>query len=223
LDEFIAAAGRGDSSFITAALAAFPHLARARRIDGVTAAHTAARSGKAAALSLLLDNGADINATDVRGLTILHHAALSKSAAVTQVALTRGAPILARDSAGKIPYEVALLVGATDVSELLRKAKAPRGDGVAASLTACALAAARSGDADLTILLLSGGADVHGADENGFTLLHHAVLAGSEATVRAVLSAGISIGARDKYGETALDVAVKIRANHIATILKEAG
>jgi hypothetical protein len=122
LDDFIAAAERGDDNFITTVLAVSPFLARAVRSDGITAAHVAARAGHAATLTLLLDSGADVTAADVRGLTILHQAVLAKSLAVSRAALSRGAPLQVRDSAGKTPYEVALLVKAADVAELLLEA-----------------------------------------------------------------------------------------------------
>jgi ankyrin repeat protein len=98
----------------------------------------------------------------------------------------------------------------------------PHHDGVANSLTPSALAAARSGDEDLMNLLLRSGANSHGTDENGYTLLHLAVLAKSAATVRAALSAGVAIDARSKLGESAVDLAVKIRADDIAKILGDA-
>ena len=122
LDDFIAAAERGDDKFIATALAASPFLARAVRADGIAAAHVAARAGNAATLTLLLDNGSDVTAADVRGLTILHHAVLSKSVQASRAALARGAPLEARDSAGKTPREVAVLIKAADVAELLSEA-----------------------------------------------------------------------------------------------------
>lgn len=124
VDDFFDAAARGDDAFIASALSALPSLARAVRSDGVTAAHVAARSGKAAALSLLLEHGADAAAADVRGLTILHHAALAKSATVARVAIARGAPLSALDAAGRGPIEVAVLAQAAEVAELLRSSQA---------------------------------------------------------------------------------------------------
>jgi hypothetical protein len=124
VDDFFDAAARGDDAFIASALSALPSLARAVRSDGVTAAHVAARSGKAAALSLLLERGADAAAADVRGLTILHHAALAKSATVARVAIARGAPLSALDAAGRGPIEVAVLAQAAEVAELLRSSQA---------------------------------------------------------------------------------------------------
>ena len=51
-------------------------------------------------VALLLDNGADINASDKDGITPVHHAVFSEEVKVVALLLDRGADVNIRDAAG---------------------------------------------------------------------------------------------------------------------------
>ena len=67
--------------------------------------------------------------------------------------------------------------------------------------------AARSGDADLTALLLSHGAEVDAVSENGDSPLHEAVMRGHENVATILLSQGADPHARNAKGKTPFDLA----------------
>ncbi len=65
-------------------------------------------------------------------------------------------------------------------------------------------AAARAGDAARIKGLVEAGADVHGADEQGETVLMHAAQQGHAAAVEALIAAGANVNAVTPQGWTAL-------------------
>ncbi len=62
---------------------------------------------------------------------------------------------------------------------------------------------------------------VNDPDENGWTLLHHQALAGSAATVRALLANGANTRAKTKDGRTALDLARAMGWPRIISLLTQ--
>ena len=78
---------------------------------GRTALHHAAFSGKAKALTLLLEHGADLHAKDKDGRSPLHHAAYAGKVEALTLLVERGADILAKNNDGCTPLDVAKLKG----------------------------------------------------------------------------------------------------------------
>jgi uncharacterized protein len=64
-----------------------------------------------AAVTLLLEHGADINETTTAGSTPLHKAAVVGNAALVRLLLARGANVNARNSGGQTPLTHALFKG----------------------------------------------------------------------------------------------------------------
>lgn len=56
-------------------------------VAGGDSIHEAARNGDRAAVQVLVEAGADVDATDVEGVSVLHYAALSGNAAVVEFLL----------------------------------------------------------------------------------------------------------------------------------------
>jgi ankyrin repeat protein len=75
-------------------------------------------------VALLLDFGANLNATNVGGNTPLHVAASRNSKESAKWLLLRGSDTEKLNKSGKIPYEVALQSNCNEVSEILKKFKA---------------------------------------------------------------------------------------------------
>lgn len=80
-----------------------------------------ARQPELACVTLLLDAGADLTATDSRGRTALHAACDEGNLAIVELLIARGASIQAKDAAGLTPYAYATQVE-------IRKALRAHGD-----------------------------------------------------------------------------------------------
>ena len=62
--------------------------------------------------------------------------------------------------------------------------------------------------------------EITGADENGVTILHKETISGNKNSVEVLLAAGADKNAKTNRGETALDLAKKMRWEHIIPILE---
>ncbi len=97
LDQFIAAAARGDRPAAEAMLRGHPGLQQALRYEHHLLLHRPAESGNAAALETMLACGFDPRATDKDGVTPLHRAAMGGHPDAAKVLLSFGAPVDALD------------------------------------------------------------------------------------------------------------------------------
>jgi ankyrin repeat protein len=142
---------RGDRATVARLLKQSPNAARAKGTGGITPLMYAALYGDAASAHLLLDMGADPNASNDAGATALLWAVDDPQ--ITRMLLERGADPNARSADGRSPLVLAAArAGAVDVV----KALLDRG----AKVDAQALAqAADAGDAATMRLLIERGAD----------------------------------------------------------------
>jgi len=81
-----------------------------------TPLHNAAELGRNECAAILIEYGADVNATDARGLTPLH---LTASLAIAQQLIERKADINAESLAGATPLHLAAGNGSLDLVKLL--------------------------------------------------------------------------------------------------------
>jgi ankyrin repeat protein len=82
-----------------------------------TPLHTALRLINPKVAKVLIENGADVNATTSNGLTPLH---LAGDREVAELLLARGAKIDVKDASGKTPLDQAIALNRTEVVRLLR-------------------------------------------------------------------------------------------------------
>ena len=146
----------------------------------------------AAAVSLLLSSGADVNLRDCKGLTPLMLVAQEgfttpeKGLAVLRVMkLMTKAPFVevnARDPAGRSPLPLAVLcIPQEQCGEAVRKVQEA-----------------------MLQLLLSCGADPNGVDKSGMTALMHAAAVGSKWVCQMLLQAGATARGVDNEGRSVL-------------------
>ncbi|MDX6715937.1 MAG: hypothetical protein QOH30_2495 [Baekduia sp.] len=110
----------GELDEVRALVERFPELARARGTNGNTLLNMARDP---AAVTLLLEAGADVAQGNAHGWTPLHQAAYSDAGALAQVLLDAGAPTdVSARGAGGTPLVVALFWGHHRVTELLSAA-----------------------------------------------------------------------------------------------------
>jgi ankyrin repeat protein len=118
---FFESCGTGNLNQVRAALAKDPSLSNSWHPIGLSALHFAAFSGNAEVTTLLLDNGAAVDARARNRFlnTPLQVALLGGNEATTRVLLERGADPLVRQERGFAPIHEAALLGRRDLVDLL--------------------------------------------------------------------------------------------------------
>ncbi|KAK4460442.1 ankyrin repeat-containing domain protein [Cladorrhinum samala] len=175
-----------------------------REYRGKTPLATAAAAAAGEALvSLLLDKGANVEATDVRGMTPLALAVESGSVASVRLLLAKGARSNVSDRGGMTPLGLAVVKGDAASAKLLL------GNGANVEvadhgITPLALAADK-GNAALVRLLLEKGANIEvGLASGVMTPLVLAAKSGDAASVKLLLERGAKPEAKDYWERTPL-------------------
>jgi ankyrin repeat protein len=124
--EVFKAAQEGDAARLRELLIAEPSLANAENNDGLTSLGFASHFGQKDAVQVLLDCGADVNATShskvsfIPSNTALHAAiAGNKSRDVVEVLIKNGADVNAVDSNEHTPIQAAAFEGNLEIAKLL--------------------------------------------------------------------------------------------------------
>ena len=167
----------------------------ARDSSGNTPLHIAAARGDLAAVTRLLQQGADVNAT-VRsaewyssewGNTPLHYAARDGRLDVAAKLIEAGASVNAANQRGQTPLHRAL------------------------------------GHPDVAALLIQKGASASAADDRGQTPLHWAAGDGQGQAVALLISQGATVNQRDHCGETPLHLAARSGNPQVVGLLVDKG
>jgi ankyrin repeat protein len=235
--EFLEAVARGNPDSVRQSLKRGAHI-EAKDHNGDTAlliiAHQEQPVGdkakdQTAIVTMVLENGANMEVRDQSGSTPLRAAVLNVDPAVIRLLLDKGANVEAKDQNGKTALMEAARLGRSDVTEVLLERTVDREAMNRALLAAIdagpvvthisdpqpgvkpAAAAPPSQISDLpydtthTIkLLLKKGADIEAKDEQGQTPLIRAAAYGQAGIARLLLDKGARIEARDPGGATAL-------------------
>ena len=194
----------------------------------------AAASGNKDFAVLLLDNGADADASDDGGFTALHYAASDNSGADIVRALlmhrahpnprtmrdsreyvyagvnpTGATPLFLAASLGNVETVRALIAGGADPFMTTDKGTAPLH---VATWGGSPYARDWTEDEkknllEVTKLLVGLGADVNSAGEHGWTPLHGAAYKGVDAVVQFLVEHGARVDVFDEYGQTPLSIA----------------
>lgn len=185
---------RGDGSVLRAQVERDPKLLQRTDELGATLLHLAASGGSKAAVEILIEKGAEVNAITRLGETPLHEVAQ-------------------RD-----PSKSGEAVG---IAELLLKNKAD--PNASAQMNGTPLhSAAHKNAVEIVVLLLKNGARPDTPDGTfNRTALHEAAREGYESVAEALLKAGANINIADSFGETPLLSAVeKNRAEFVEFLIK---
>lgn len=181
-----------------------------------------ATTGDEKAMQVLIEDGADITIRGQDDETALHVAAKEGHVALSRFLLENGANINALDRYEETPISKALDFGHTGVVRLLIEHKADLEQGCSPLFEAVNPWNGRA-KVEIVQLLLDNGADVISARNwwKDTTLLHAAVRQGSKPIVELLLEYGAEVGMRDRDGDTALDVSIKVGREDISNILLE--
>jgi ankyrin repeat protein len=177
--------GRPDRARAALALGADPDL----RVGGRTPLAAAVSRGDLEMMALLVEAGARPLAAAGTGDGLATLAVASGDPAVLDAVLAMGAPLDGGDGQGRAPITVAADRGPPELLERLLERGARPTD-------AAVLAATKRGDAAAVGLLLDAGGDANAEGPFGRRPLHHALRAGDEALIAALLAGGADPGRR---------------------------
>jgi hypothetical protein len=167
----------------------------------------AAGKGDVNQAAALLNQGAQVNATNSFGTTPLYEAASRGHETVARLLLEKGAGVNAADNdEGKTPLHLAVREGHEAVMRLLLDKGAAVN--VADTDGRTPLHEAASGGHEAVVrLLLEKGATVNVADNRGQTPLSQAADNNREVVVRLLVEKGAQVDVKDRSGKTPADVA----------------
>ncbi|KAL9109115.1 MAG: hypothetical protein Q9227_006206 [Pyrenula ochraceoflavens] len=163
----------------------------------------AAENGNDAQVKLLMDQGAQIEATSFWDETALSLAAQSGHASVVKILLDMGATPRIRDSFGGEPLLWASLSGNSETVRLLLHYGADIETKATDGETALIMAS-RRGHCSVVKLLLEKKADIRAKEDDGTTALHSASFNGHDSIVKMLIENEADIRARDNNGNEPL-------------------
>jgi len=181
-----------------------------RRLEGrkiphfcTTPLQLASEFSHPAAVSLLLQKGASIEARDGRGRTALHIASRNGNGAVVSLLIQAGAKIDLKGEQGETALSAAIYSGNQEVVLILLEQGAPVEDADVSGNTPLHIAVLEE-EESIVMLLLQKGAGIDTQDSSGCTALLHAVNMENEALVSLLLEWGASLRIEDSKGNSPL-------------------
>ena len=191
---------------------------------GSTALMWAAQAGHEAAVALLIEKSASVNAANIKaGNSPLDFAALGGSVEVAALLLENGALVNAAAAAtGDTALIFAALDGHEKVAALLLEKRAAIDTANKFGDTALTLAAWKGHEAVVS-LLITNGAALDAMNELSNTPLILAASEGHEKVAALLVEKGASVNAADKSGNTALAFAADKGLEVLAALLVEKG
>jgi len=151
--------------------------------DGYMPLHKASLYGCTKIAQLLINYGAEINATDDSGCTALHCASKNERTDTVTLLIDNGANVNATDKYGSPPLHYALHNKQTDIINMLIN----RGTDINAKDTygwTALFYASRNGYTHMAALLINNDADINATDNDGLTPLYYASKDGHAAIVK---------------------------------------
>ena len=196
----------------------------ARDALGSTPLIDAAWSGNAETCQFLLQHGADVNAVHQEAhSTALEYAVLTGRVAIVKLLLSAGARVDKEYRDRQTVLHLAAERGNSQIVELLLAAHADVG-AVDSEDNTPLDEALLHGQVQAVRTLIAHGADakrVHASDNRG--TLHEVAIKGFAPMVQPIVDAGADPAARDRSGQTPLDLALAYKNANVVTALLKAG
>ncbi|GHM58477.1 MAG: hypothetical protein sL5_06330 [Candidatus Mesenet longicola] len=187
--------------------------------EGDTPLHVAAQNGYERVVALLLQHGANVNATSKDGDTPLHLAVDKGHKHIIQLLLKEKPNINSTDKDGSTPLFIAAGKGLYDIVNLLLVNGANVDDSNKNGYTPLHIAA-QNGYKDVAQLLLKKKANIRATtSEKGYTPLHIAAQTGYESVVALLLQNGANINAQDNENYTPLHDAAQNGSKNVVQLL----
>jgi ankyrin repeat protein len=181
-------------------------------LDDRFALHRAAAAGDVATVTLLLDEGVDVNLQRDDGATALCVGAANGRTEVLDLLIRHGGDPSRADARGDTPLHFACHIGHVPCTERLLREGARVNPSHVNTSGGTALHSAASGLApseySIDLVVKSKPAVLGAQDNNQRTALHAAGLSGNLHAVRALLAAGASRADTDRAGQRSYDLAL---------------
>jgi len=176
-------------------------------------------------VQMLLNAGANVNATDNSGYTALIYAADKGDKDVVQMLLNAGANVNATGEDGSTALILAADKGHLEiVSSLLGRPGIDMNAKENVNGSTALMVATDKGYTDVVKMLLNAGANVNATDNSGYTALIYAADQRYTDVVKMLLNAGANVNALDnEYGYTALIVAALHGYTDVVELLLDKG
>jgi ankyrin repeat protein len=182
----------------------------------------AAERSDRTAIHSLLEQKANLNATQRDGMTALHWAAYLDDLEMAKLLLAAGANVKATNRYGVQPLSLACLNGNAAMVELLLEAGADAKATLRGGETPL-MTAARTGKPDAVKALLSHRAEVNAKERRGQTAIMWAAADGQAEVVKLLIEAGADFRTPLDSGFTPLFFAVREGRTEAARVLLKAG
>jgi len=190
--------------------------------DGRTALMVAAGAAEPKLVQVLLARGADANARNRRGGSALMYAATAGDRESVQALLARGARINATAQNGWTALMLATARGFDPIVRLLLEQGADPEIADIYGTTPLIRAVQQERRSAARLLLEIGRARTEVRDESGGTALHHAAGQGEVELVRILIAHGANRAARNRAGQTPLDLATIAGHPAVVELLRRA-
>ena len=152
----------------------------------------------------------------------LREAAYENDLAAVQAFLAKGADIEARDRDGDTALHMAAIqAGPAVIAALIAGGADPNARSTEGQTPL--FHAAEHGNLQAVKALLAAGADVNARNKDSHTPLFYAIDQGHRPVVEALLAIGADLSVRDKDGDTPLDLALYLKRDAIADLLRAKG
>ena len=185
------------SRLLTYCVAAFIAAAGVAAADSPIA--DAARAGDTEAVRSLLQQGADVNGTQIDGTTALHWAVRLDDLETAQLLVSAGADVSAANQSDSTPMQLATINGSAAIIASLLEAGVDPNAALTPHGDTALMMAARTGALDALQVLLDHGADVNAQETwGGTTAVMWAVSEHHAPVVRMLVEHGADVDARSR-------------------------
>ena len=169
-------------------------------------------------VTLLIQEGADVNAADGYGETPLMSSVKEKREDIAQILIQAGADVNAKDNGGSSALMTAIIYNHEDMVQMLIEAGADVNAKDNEGRTVLMEASRHRGLENIVQLLIKKGANVYAKDNEGRTALMHAI--GDDEMVQILIDKGSDLNATDNNNKTALDYAREKGESNIMGLLR---
>ncbi|MBG91173.1 MAG: hypothetical protein CL521_05090 [Actinobacteria bacterium] len=174
-------------------------------------------------LSVLIGNGADVNAEDKRGETALNKAVIKGQIKIVRALVNAGVDVKYKDKDGWTAlHDVVSTTGDKEMAVLLIESGADVNAQDEDGSTPLHWAVSK-GDKEMAVLLIRSGVDVNARDKHGWTALMNTDRAGGTEMALLLFRNGADLDFKDKFGTSALHKAAETGREEVVRVLCKFG